>query len=205
MNSLAAARCSCPRHDPHRAKRQIYLLKKRREKEETARSGCGLADAACATCCLSLQVIKSARVMKRAVAYLIPFMEEERRSRVRPRSAPLLFHPDFHVVFIFALFFVLFFLCFFFFLFLFLLGGQGAEGESSYNGTVILATVKGDVHDIGKNIVGVVLACNNYKVTPARRVAAALAVLNFFFLLSLLLSGDRSGRDDAVRQDPGGG
>ena len=37
-------------------------------------------------------------------------------------------------------------------------------GEATYNGTVLLATVKGDVHDIGKNIVGVVLGCNNYKV-----------------------------------------
>ena len=39
-----------------------------------------------------------------------------------------------------------------------------ATGEIQYNGTVVLATVKGDVHDIGKNIVGVVLGCNNYRV-----------------------------------------
>jgi len=65
------------------------------------------------------QVIKSARVMKKAVAYLIPFMEEEKK----------------------------------------------ASGQTNSNaGTVLLATVKGDVHDIGKNIVGVVLACNNFKV-----------------------------------------
>eukprot|EP00048_Salpingoeca_helianthica_P021694 m.13842 g.13842 ORF g.13842 m.13842 type:complete len:1244 (-) comp6297_c0_seq2:195-3926(-) len=68
------------------------------------------------------QVIKSARVMKRAVAHLIPFMEAER------------------------------------------LAAGGGAGEATYNGTVLLATVKGDVHDIGKNIVGVVLGCNNYKV-----------------------------------------
>jgi len=65
------------------------------------------------------QVIKSARVMKKAVAYLIPFMEAAKK----------------------------------------------ASGQVSSNaGTVLLATVKGDVHDIGKNIVGVVLACNNFKV-----------------------------------------
>ncbi len=65
------------------------------------------------------QVMRSARVMKRAVAYLVPFMEEER----------------------------------------------SAEGESpNYQGTIILATVKGDVHDIGKNIVAVVLGCNNYNI-----------------------------------------
>ena len=65
------------------------------------------------------QVVKSARAMKRAVAYLLPFMEEEKQ-----RS------------------------------------GAAAEPQ----GTVLLATVKGDVHDIGKNIVGVVLGCNNYRV-----------------------------------------
>src|SRR5438552_1879967 len=63
------------------------------------------------------QVVKSARVMKRAVAYLQPFMEEE--SRGKPRKA---------------------------------------------KGRIVLATVKGDVHDIGKNIVSVVLGCNGYDV-----------------------------------------
>jgi 5-methyltetrahydrofolate--homocysteine methyltransferase len=63
------------------------------------------------------QVVKSARAMKRAVAYLEPFMEADRQ-----------------------------------------------EGERTSNGTLVLATVKGDVHDIGKNIVGVVLACNGYEV-----------------------------------------
>jgi len=64
------------------------------------------------------QVVKSARVMKKAVAWLTPFMEEEKRADPRQRSA----------------------------------------------GRIVLATVKGDVHDIGKNIVGVVLACNGFEV-----------------------------------------
>ncbi len=65
------------------------------------------------------QVVKSARVMKKAVAYLLPFMEAEKAA-----------------------------------------SGQGDKPR----GKVLLATVKGDVHDIGKNIVGVVLGCNNYQV-----------------------------------------
>ena len=65
------------------------------------------------------QVVKSARVMKKAVATLLPFIEEEK--------------------------------------------GAG-DNEASTVGTILLATVKGDVHDIGKNIVGVVLACNNYEI-----------------------------------------
>lgn len=65
------------------------------------------------------QVVKSARVMKRAVAYLIPFIEEEKRK-------------------------------------------FGDTSQS--NGKILMATVKGDVHDIGKNIVGVVLQCNNFEV-----------------------------------------
>lgn len=64
------------------------------------------------------QVVKSARVMKKAVAYLFPFMEEEKRK----------------------------------------------SGNNQPQGRVVMATVKGDVHDIGKNIVGVVLGCNNYEV-----------------------------------------
>ena len=64
------------------------------------------------------QVVKSARVMKRAVAHLEPFMDAER----------------------------------------------AAGTETRHNGRIVLATVKGDVHDIGKNIVGVVLGCNNYEV-----------------------------------------
>ena len=65
------------------------------------------------------QVVKSARVMKQAVAYLTPFMEEEQRE-------------------------------------------SGTADES--RGRIVTATVKGDVHDIGKNIVGVVLRCNNFDV-----------------------------------------
>ncbi|MGE3245419.1 MAG: methionine synthase [Beijerinckiaceae bacterium] len=78
------------------------------------------------------QVVKSARVMKQAVAWLMPFMEEEKR----------------------------------------LNGGSGRQSA----GKVLMATVKGDVHDIGKNIVGVVLQCNNYDVidlgvmVPARKI-----------------------------------
>jgi len=68
------------------------------------------------------QVVKSARVMKKAVAHLTPFMEAEKEARA-------------------------------------------AAGEMvKAQGKIVLATVKGDVHDIGKNIVGVVLACNNYEV-----------------------------------------
>ena len=67
------------------------------------------------------QVVKSARVMKKAVAYLLPFIEEEK-----------LKNPQI--------------------------------GDSKNAGKILMATVKGDVHDIGKNIVGVVLACNNYEI-----------------------------------------
>lgn len=70
------------------------------------------------------QVVKSARVMKRSVAYLTPFMEEEKRA--------------------------------------FEAAGGASQRRSA--GEIVLATVKGDVHDIGKNIVGVVLACNGYTV-----------------------------------------
>jgi 5-methyltetrahydrofolate--homocysteine methyltransferase len=80
------------------------------------------------------QVVKSARVMKQAVAHLVPYMEEEKRL-------------------------------------------SGLAGKS--NGTIVMATVKGDVHDIGKNIVGVVLQCNGYDVidlgvmVPAERILDA--------------------------------
>ncbi len=86
------------------------------------------------------QVVKSARVMKQAVAYLMPFMEEEKR----------------------------------------LLGTTG----SSSAGKILLATVKGDVHDIGKNIVGVVLQCNNFEVidlgvmVPASKILATAKAEN---------------------------
>jgi 5-methyltetrahydrofolate--homocysteine methyltransferase len=77
------------------------------------------------------QVVKSARVMKKAVAYLLPYMEEEKRKAGTTSRSP---------------------------------------------GKIVMATVKGDVHDIGKNIVGVVLGCNNYEVVdlgvmvPADRI-----------------------------------
>lgn len=75
------------------------------------------------------QVVKSARVMKKAVAYLMPFMEAEK------------------------------------------------EGDISSNGKILMATVKGDVHDIGKNIVGVVLQCNNYEVIDLGVMVAAETIL----------------------------
>ena len=71
------------------------------------------------------QVVKSARVMKQAVAYLMPFMEQEKADN--------------------------------------LAAGIAGDGRSSA-GKIVLATVKGDVHDIGKNIVGIVLQCNNFEV-----------------------------------------
>jgi 5-methyltetrahydrofolate--homocysteine methyltransferase len=71
------------------------------------------------------QVVKSARAMKRAVAYLEPYMEAEKAAR---------------------------------------LASGDAIGARSSQGRLVVATVKGDVHDIGKNIVGVVLGCNNYEV-----------------------------------------
>ena len=80
------------------------------------------------------QVVKSARVMKQAVAYLLPFMEAEKEGQVRQAA-----------------------------------------------GKILMATVKGDVHDIGKNIVGVVLQCNNYEVidlgvmVPADKILDAAA------------------------------
>jgi len=85
------------------------------------------------------QVVKSARVMKKAVAYLLPFIEAE-----KARS------------------------------------GDTAKS----NGKIIMATVKGDVHDIGKNIVGVVLACNNFEVidlgvmVPAQKILDAARAEN---------------------------
>jgi 5-methyltetrahydrofolate--homocysteine methyltransferase len=79
------------------------------------------------------QVVKSARVMKKAVAYLTPFMEKEKE--------------------------------------------EAGGGELETAGTVLLATVKGDVHDIGKNIVAVVLGCNNYKVIDLGVMQPAEAIL----------------------------
>jgi len=78
------------------------------------------------------QVVKSARVMKKAVAYLLPFMEAEKL----------------------------------------------ASGDHSARGKILMATVKGDVHDIGKNIVGVVLGCNNYEVIDMGVMVAADKILD---------------------------
>ncbi|MCE9650187.1 MAG: methionine synthase [Parvibaculum sp.] len=78
------------------------------------------------------QVVKSARVMKKAVAHLIPYMEEERKASGRAREA---------------------------------------------KGKIVMATVKGDVHDIGKNIVGVVLQCNNYDVVDLGVMVPAAKII----------------------------
>ncbi len=77
------------------------------------------------------QVVKSARVMKKAVAYLTPFIEKEKKG-----------------------------------------------GEAKTAGTVVMATVKGDVHDIGKNIVGVVLGCNNFKIIDLGVMVPAQKILD---------------------------
>ncbi|MGL5362038.1 MAG: methionine synthase [Bosea sp. (in: a-proteobacteria)] len=79
------------------------------------------------------QVVKSARVMKQAVAYLMPYMEEEKR--------------------------------------------LSGVTQSSAAGKILMATVKGDVHDIGKNIVGVVLQCNNYEVIDLGVMVSAAKIL----------------------------
>jgi 5-methyltetrahydrofolate--homocysteine methyltransferase len=81
------------------------------------------------------QVVKSARVMKKAVAHLTPFMEAEKASLI------------------------------------------AAGGVAKAQGKILLATVKGDVHDIGKNIVGVVLACNNYEVIDMGVMVACEKIL----------------------------
>lgn len=78
------------------------------------------------------QVVKSARVMKKAVAYLLPYIEAEK---------------------------------------------QPGDADNT-NGTIVMATVKGDVHDIGKNIVGVVLQCNNYTVIDLGVMVPAEKILN---------------------------
>ena len=78
------------------------------------------------------QVVKSARVMKKAVAYLLPYIEAEK---------------------------------------------QPGDAETN-NGTIVMATVKGDVHDIGKNIVGVVLQCNNYEVIDLGVMVPAQKILD---------------------------
>ena len=81
------------------------------------------------------QVVKSARVMKKAVAYLLPYIEAEKEE-------------------------------------------SGAAAGKDTNGTIIMATVKGDVHDIGKNIVGVVLQCNNFEVIDLGVMVPAQKILD---------------------------
>ncbi|MFY1698489.1 MULTISPECIES: methionine synthase [unclassified Solwaraspora] len=91
------------------------------------------------------QVVKSARVMKRSVAYLEPYLEAEKeQARQDATAAGTEFDP------------------------------AGERGP----GTVVLATVKGDVHDIGKNIVGVVLGCNNYRVIDLGVMVPAAKILD---------------------------
>ncbi|OBK72191.1 methionine synthase [Mycobacterium sp. 1274761.0] len=85
------------------------------------------------------QVVKSARVMKKAVAYLLPFIEAEKEDNV---------------------------------------GTTGASKAKDTNGTIVMATVKGDVHDIGKNIVGVVLQCNNFEVIDLGVMVPAQKILD---------------------------
>ncbi|WP_459975647.1 methionine synthase [Nocardioides pyridinolyticus] len=82
------------------------------------------------------QVVKSARVMKKAVGYLIPFIEQEK------------------------------------------LDNPALATAKETNGTIVMATVKGDVHDIGKNIVGVVLQCNNYEVVDLGVMVPAQKILD---------------------------
>ncbi|HEY2877177.1 MAG TPA: methionine synthase [Nocardioides sp.] len=82
------------------------------------------------------QVVKSARVMKKAVAHLIPFIEEEKAK------------------------------------------DPALAKQKDTNGTIVTATVKGDVHDIGKNIVGVVLQCNNYEVIDLGVMVPAQKILD---------------------------
>ncbi|GAB5899443.1 methionine synthase [Mycolicibacterium mageritense] len=81
------------------------------------------------------QVVKSARVMKKAVAYLLPFIEAEKEQ-------------------------------------------NGTAESKDTNGTIVMATVKGDVHDIGKNIVGVVLQCNNFEVIDLGVMVPAQKILD---------------------------
>jgi 5-methyltetrahydrofolate--homocysteine methyltransferase len=84
------------------------------------------------------QVVKSARAMKRSVAYLEPFMEAEKEQAAR----------------------------------------EGRIDAGRVQGKIVLATVKGDVHDIGKNIVGVVLGCNNYEVIDLGVMVPAAKILD---------------------------
>ena len=109
------------------------------------------------------QVVKSARVMKKAVAYLLPFIEAEK---------------------------------------------QPGDAETT-NGTIVMATVKGDVHDIGKNIVGVVLQCNNYEVidlgvmVPAQKILDKAKEVNADIIGLSGLITPSLGRDGELRRRDG--
>lgn len=111
------------------------------------------------------KVIKSARVMKKAVAHLIPYMDREREENIKKMGIT-----DEQVRLLWAS--LAFFYCCLAYTTvvaedLIQMSGRRSiqfSVQSPYQGTMVLATVKGDVHDIGKNIVAVVLGCNNYKV-----------------------------------------
>ncbi len=91
------------------------------------------------------QVVKSARVMKKAVAYLLPFIEAEKAENGTSGASEAT--------------------------------GNGKASKDT-NGTIVMATVKGDVHDIGKNIVGVVLQCNNFEVIDLGVMVPAQKILD---------------------------
>ena len=109
------------------------------------------------------QVVKSARVMKKAVAWLLPFMEAEKK----------------------------------------------AAGNHAAQGRILMATVKGDVHDIGKNIVGVVLGCNNYEVidlgvmVPCEKILQTAREKGADIIGLSGLITPVAGRDGACRQGDG--
>ena len=102
------------------------------------------------------QVVKSARVMKKSVAYLEPFMEKEKEEKIVARALelcaenPALSQDE----------------------------ARRVAAKSFSNGKVIMATVKGDVHDIGKNIVGVVLTCNGFDVVDMGVMVACDKILD---------------------------
>ena len=103
--------------------------------------------------------------MKKAVAHLIPFMEEERLAAGGDGDDEVQGHSQFFLKQGFSGTNELFLIeSASNILATFATWATSTQFQSRYTGTVVLATVKGDVHDIGKNIVGVVLGCNNYRV-----------------------------------------
>jgi 5-methyltetrahydrofolate--homocysteine methyltransferase len=111
-------------HRGHRGTAHGRHERRRRPVSVTARCSCP-------------QVVKSARVMKKAVAHLIPYIEEEKCG-----------------------------------------DAGGRRGQARPRALIVMATVKGDVHDIGKNIVGVVLQCNNYEVLDLGVMVPAQKILD---------------------------